>query len=400
MVPRRKSGKRLPFDERARRRADEILSKRMINDPNLELAYANKWLGMDIQPTPQVDEVEERRRALEKRKLENEDFWAQQRQQLLTGNLTGMQDDPEIQEVAKQMIIAKMMEGVKIPSRAPRDGEYEGYPDDGPYNSGAFDPSNPTEVMARANELEDMVEERRARHGGGGIMASLATPEVMGALANIISRFIAPPQAQPQLQGANPYQYLHAPASQQQPTFVVETDDGKVYRMTEDEFRAHRAAKARTSAPPSDLPVTDSSIGVVPPSAPPPVTQDASPEQPQQEEVSPQEGIMLQVIKQMIPQFQPLYQEVLEASQAPATQYFQYFLNQASSGVSVYPAIYNYFMEHTYEELLRMVTPYRNDPDLRPYIEMLEKKSSWVIELISLVQDREEENDPDTGGIR
>ena len=109
---------------------------------------------------------------------------------------------------------------------------------------------------------------------------------------------------------------------------------------------------------------------------------------------------MVAMIKGMMPQFQPLFNEIIGATQGPAEQYFQYFLRQASGNVGFYPAIYNYLMGHNYEDLINLVDPYRGDPDFKPYIEALDNNAVWVVEFIGFVQDREEENDPDTGGRR
>jgi hypothetical protein len=404
-VPRRKSGKRLPFEERAKRRADEILTRRMLADPRLELAYANKWLGMDIQPPPPVDEVEEKKKALEKAKLEQETFWSNQRHTAMTSNLPALQDDPDVQEATKQVFIAKIMEGIKLPPRSFRDSEGEdGYYDE---RSGRGEgPLDDRDVLARADELEDAVEERRKRHGGNGVLGSIMTPEVMSVLAGVVAKIFLPGMSAPQIAGPQ-QQYLppgQAPEPQVVPYFFVETADGKVHRMNQEEFRAHRAAQAKAAAPP---------VSQAPQPVPPaPQTQEESviitpPPQPQAPAAAepvepPKEGnaVMVAMIKGLMPQFQPLFDEINGATKGPAEQYFQYFLRQASGNVGYYPAIYNYLMTHNYEDIISMVDPYRGDPDLAPYIATLENNVVWVVEFIGCVQDREEENDPDTGGRR
>lgn len=397
VIRRRTPGKRPSFEERERREASALLKQRMKDNPYLEMAFMNKWLGLDAKPPDPIQE----------RKNIQQQLLDRQKQQMLEQGIEDLKDDPDFNEIRKELVLSMLSADLKPGrggGRIPRYSDADEFPDERYPQD--FDPTDPTEIMARANQLEDMVEERRARHGGGGILQSLNSPEVVGLIANVFSKFFMPQGAPPQqIQGAQNQQYLPQPGPAQ-PMFIVETEDGKVFRMTEEEFRAHRAAKARASVPAPATPApaaptteVSSFAGAVTPPAPPPVAQEVPPEQPQKEE-SLQEGIMSQVIKQLIPQFQPLYEEVLEASQASATQYFPYFLRQASSGVGVYPVIYNYLMDHSYEDLLKAVTPYRNDPELRPYIETLEKKASWIIELFSLVQDREEELDPDTGGIR
>ena len=109
---------------------------------------------------------------------------------------------------------------------------------------------------------------------------------------------------------------------------------------------------------------------------------------------------MEQLFATYIPQFQPLFEEIKIATQGPAEQYFQYFLQKASTNQGYYPMIYNYLMVHNYEDIINLVDPYRGYAVLKPYLETLDNNAVWAVEFIGFIQDREEENNPDTGGRR